>query len=287
MSQQDEFGTPRDLAAAYVLGALSSEDQRVFEAHLAGDPATQRDVQEFREVAALLALAEGATEMRNNLRQRVAESARWREGGMAGWSDGGKAQVREGARAGAAHFPPSRRPAIPLYVALAASLMLAAWLGWQRNELGKTVIALRVQLQDQTTRLAEREKTLNAILEPGTELYQLTSASGEAGPIVQLFWDRKNNRAVVHSFAVRDLPSDREYQLWFIKDGKPVPSVTFRPEPGGHAQIGAVPVPQDGVLSAAAITEEPAGGSPQPTSPIYLVGSLERPGPATPGRSGA
>jgi len=279
MSQQDEFGTPRDLAAAYVLGALSSEEQRVFEAHLAGDPATQRDVQEFREVAALLALAEpGATEVRNDLRQRVAESAR--AGGRSA-RDAGVRNLRPptGSRTTSAR--------VPLYAALAASLMLTAWLGWQRNELGKTVNALRVRLQDQTTRLAEREKTLNAILEPGTELYQLTAASGEAGPIVQLFWDRKNNRAVVHSFAVRELPSDREYQLWFIKDGKPVPSVTFRPEPGGHAQISAVAVPQDGVLSAAAITEEPAGGSAQPTSPIYLVGSLERPGPVAPGRSGA
>lgn len=286
MSQQDEFGTPRDLAAAYVLGALSTEEQRTFEAHLAGDPATQRDVQEFREVAALLALAEpGETEMRADLRQRVAESAR------AGGRDGG---AHVGAtRVSPLRAPPSRGPTgistrLPLYAALAASLMLTTWLGWQRNELGKTVNALRVQLDDQTTRLAERERTLNAILEPGTELYQLTSASGEAGPIVQLFWDRKHNRAVVHSFAVRDLPSDREYQLWFIKDGKPVPSVTFRPEPGGHAQISAVSVPQDGVLSAAAITEEPAGGSPQPTSPIYLVGSLERPAPAAAGgRSGA
>lgn len=287
MSEQDEFGTPRDLAAAYVLGALSPEEQRVFEAHLAGDPAARHDVAEYREVVALLALAEtGAAEMRADLRERVAATVRGRQGREGARARGRERNLVEGARR--ATIPPARPRALaPLYVVLAASLLAAVWLGWQRSELDRTVRDLRVQLQDRTTRLAERERTLDAILEPGTELYQLTAASGEPGPIVQLFWDRNTNRAVVHSFGVRDLPSGREYQLWFIKDGKPVPSVTFRPEAGGHAKLDRVAVPTDGVLSAAAVTEEPTGGSPQPTSPIYLVGSLERQRPAPGGRAGA
>lgn len=66
------------------------------------------------------------------------------------------------------------------------------------------------------------------------------------------------------------------YQLWSIKDGKPVPSVTFRPEASGHARVERVPVPTDGKVSAAAITLEPAGGSSEPTSPILLVGPLQK-----------
>ena len=31
-------------------------------------------------------------------------------------------------------------------------------------------------------------------------------------------------------FRLKPVPSGQEYQLWFIKDGKPVPSVTFKPE---------------------------------------------------------
>jgi anti-sigma-K factor RskA len=50
--------------------------------------------------------------------------------------------------------------------------------------------------------------------------------------------------------------------------------VTFRPGPSGEAMVQEISVPTDGALSAIAITEEPAGGSPQPTSPIYVVSKL-------------
>jgi anti-sigma-K factor RskA len=48
------------------------------------------------------------------------------------------------------------------------------------------------------------------------------------------------------------------------------------PEPDGHARVERIPVPQGGALSAAAVTVEPAGGSPQPTSPIVLAAALKR-----------
>ena len=72
------------------------------------------------------------------------------------------------------------------------------------------------------------------------------------------------------------MPQGRTYQLWFIKDGKPVPSVTFNVAPAGDAVVSQVSVPAEGQLSAAAVTEEPAGGSPQPTTPVLLVGALPK-----------
>src|SRR4051812_48132549 len=49
--------SPLDLAAAYALGALPADEARRFEAFLATSPEAQRDVAEYRETAALLALA--------------------------------------------------------------------------------------------------------------------------------------------------------------------------------------------------------------------------------------
>jgi anti-sigma-K factor RskA len=68
----------------------------------------------------------------------------------------------------------------------------------------------------------------------------------------------------------------KAYQLWFITDGKPVPSVTFQPEPSGHAMAEGIPVPTDGTVGAAALAVEPEAGSAQPTSPIVLVGTLQK-----------
>ena len=65
--------SPQDLAAAYALGALSADEARRFETFLATSPEAQREVPEYREVAALLALAGPEAEPRStaDLRERV------------------------------------------------------------------------------------------------------------------------------------------------------------------------------------------------------------------------
>jgi anti-sigma-K factor RskA len=255
-----EQGSPRDLAAAYALGALGPEETRDFEAFLAGSPETRREVAEFRDVASLLALGEPArgagTDLRNRVLARVSEEKRRRIPG----SPSGSSR--------------SRTPAA-VWGALAASLIAVVGLGAALLSLRGDLTRLSQDLAERQQQLQAREATLNAILEPGVELYQLTS-SGDPDPGIQLFWDRKRNSAIIHGFRLKPVPEGKEYQLWFIKDGKPVPSVTFTPEPTGNARVEQVPVPTDGKVSAAAVTVEPAGGSPQPTSPILLVGPLQK-----------
>ena len=65
-----DHDAPQDLAAAYALGALSADEARRFEAVLATSPEAQREVAEYREVAALLALS-GAEAPGDALRARV------------------------------------------------------------------------------------------------------------------------------------------------------------------------------------------------------------------------
>jgi hypothetical protein len=143
--------------------------------------------------------------------------------------------------------------------ALAAALLLAVWLGAERARLGTKLDQASALLSRRDALLAQRDtllqaqqRTLDALLTPGVELYQLT-ATGDPVPGVQLFWDRKRNRAIIHSFGVKPLPDDRAYQLWFIQDGKPVPSVTFRPAADGRAQVESIDVP-----SGAGVTRPPS-----------------------------
>jgi anti-sigma-K factor RskA len=254
-----EQETPQDLAAAYALGALSADEARRFEAFLAGSPEAQREVAEYRDVAALLALGGPDTAPSPDLRERVL------------------------ARFTAPDIRPAatRRPASAPWGALAAGLVAVGGLGFGYVQL-REAQDLRAQLAGATQRLAEtserlteREATLNAIFEPGVRMFQLT-ASGDPDPLIQLFWDRERNRAIVHGYKLEAVPEGRAYQLWFIKDGAPVPSVTFKPEAEGHVKLEQIPVPADGEVSAAAVTVEPESGSTQPTSPILLVGTLER-----------
>jgi anti-sigma-K factor RskA len=254
-----------DLAAAYALGALSPEETQRFEAFLATSPEAQREVAEFRDVAALLALGESDAAPSADLRSRVLDRI-------------GEPKVTPMPAARA-----SRGPVPPLYWGvLAASVLLAVGLTFSLMKVRTDVSGLEGALARAKSTLAEtqemlrsREATLNFIFEPSTKLYQLSS-TGEAQPGIQMFWDEKKNTAIIHGYAIKQVPSGREYQLWFIKDGKPVPSVTFTPEPTGHVSVERIQVPTGGAVSAAAVTVEPAGGSPQPTSPILLVGALTK-----------
>jgi anti-sigma-K factor RskA len=260
-----EQESPQDLAAAYALGALSPEEARRFEAFLSGSPEARREVAEYREVAALLALADPDAAPSPELRQRVLSSI---HGPLV-------PSIPQERTSG-----PVRRPG-PNWGALAAALIGAVGLGFGYLQLREAQNA-RDQLSRAMQRLAEtssllaaREATLDAIFRPGVQAFQLT-ASGDPDPGIQLFWDRQRHRAIVHGYRLKPVPQGRAYQLWFIKDGSPVPSVTFRPESTGQVRVEDVPVPPDGKVSAAAVTVEPESGSSQPTSPVLLVGSLER-----------
>jgi anti-sigma-K factor RskA len=250
----------RELAAAYALGALGPEETRAFEELLGRSPEIQRDVAEYREVAALLGLGAGEGVPSAELRARVlASPVRTRD----------TSTPRQGLRS------PLR------WLAVAAGLAALTIMGERIVSLGKevrqrdAVLAQRDSaLSSQQQQLAERQALLDAVLDPEVRLFQLTS-SGDPEPGVQLFWNQRRNQAIVNAYRLKPVPPGRAYQLWFIQNGKPVPSVTFTPKNGAARLIG-IPVPPGGKPSAAAITVEPSSGSAQPTSPIVLSGPLDR-----------
>jgi anti-sigma-K factor RskA len=253
-----EHESVRDLAAAYALGALSPEETREFEAYLASSPEAQREVAEYRDVAALLALAGPDAAPSEGLRERVLEQV-------------GAQKTRS--------LPPRTNPIV--WVALAASLIATVGLGSAllstRGELAQMQGRLEstsLRLDSASVLVSEQKKTLDHVLGPGVEMFQLT-ASGDPEPGIQLFWDRLRNSAILSAYRLRQLDPGKAYQLWFIKDGKPVPSVTFKPGQAGGAMVQPIEVPS-GDISAAAVTIEPETGSQQPTMPIVMVGSLKK-----------
>jgi len=146
---------PLELAAAYALGALSPDEAQRFEAFLATSAEARREVAEYREVAALLALGGEEAAPGEALRERVL--ARIGEGKTQTLPPAGPAKGRE----------------VP-WLALAASLLLAVGLGAglvsARGRLAavETELAARDRTLAQTRQqLAERQATLNSILEPG------------------------------------------------------------------------------------------------------------------------
>ena len=73
-------------------------------------------------------------------------------------------------------------------------------------------------------------------------------------------------------------PSNRTLQLWLIPKtpgAKPMPSMMWRPDANGNFMLMVANPPESmRDVKALAVTEEPAGGSPQPTSAPMWLGSV-------------
>ena len=251
----------RDLAPGYALGALTPEETRAFEAALATSPELQREVAEYRELNALLAEQESrppAAELKARLRERIGSQA-----------------------PGASALPtplPVRRSFGPVAagMALAAMLLLSVGL-WLKVRVLSDSVGIRDSLLVESERkLAEREATLNSILEPGVQLTTLTATGAQ--PVVQIFYDRIKRQILVHASRLAPVPAGRVYQLWLMpKKGNPIPSQTFNTEADGSWLIGSVSVPAGEEIAGFALTVEPEGGSPQPTTTPILYGAIAAP----------
>jgi anti-sigma-K factor RskA len=229
------------LAAPYALDALDGEERAAFEAHLAQCAQCRAEVASFREVAARLAMTAPVAEPSPALRDRVlAEARRVRPIG------GG---VRRAWLAAAAGF-------------LLALVVGGAW--WRERDARRTLEA----------RVAEQGELLATLLAPDVGVANL-AATGKP-PSARLFWNPQRQRVVMAVFDLPPAPAGRTYQLWAIATGKPPVSLgTFNTGPDGRL-TAAMAVPAGLAFDLTAVTEEPAGGSPQPTQNPFLVGPVQR-----------
>src|SRR5262249_26139200 len=97
------------------------------------------------------------------------------------------------------------------------------------------------------------------------------------GPTMQFFWNLKTGKGMLYTAGLKPANADSVYQLWLIKDGKPVPSRTFNTGADSKSLQWGIDLPTATTgVTAVAITVEPAGGSQQPTTTPFLVGEIPK-----------
>lgn len=235
-----------ELVAPYALGALGGEERSGFETHLADCAACRGDVQSLREVSVLLAHAAPEATPPARLRERILADAR---------------RVRP-----VAAGRPGRPRAAWLAAAASLLLALAAGFGWWRE---------RAERRDLAAEVAARDSTLAALL--GPEVHVVSLAATDREPTARVFWNHQRQAFIVTAFDLPPAPAGRTYQLWAIQQGQAPRSMgTFNTNAAGRATV-VLPVDpaitQAGFIDLCGLTEEPAGGSPQPTETPRLLGS--------------
>lgn len=242
--ERDRF---EELAAAYALGALTSEDRLWFEAYLAEHPELNAEVDELGSVADLLALAPADQEPPPGLRRSVLEGV------------GAPPEVARGAPARRLRRVDSTRRLLrPATLAAAAALVAVLGLLFWNLTLQDQNGDLRARNGDLQGEVAERR----AVDLEGSGL-----ASGTDGEV--LLTDE--GQAVLVAKGLPPAPEGEVYEAWLVRDGVPEPAGLFEPRNGAAA--AAVEGSLEGV-QAVAVTLEPEGGSPMPTSDVILQAPL-------------
>lgn len=172
--------------------------------------------------------------------------------------------------------------------ALAASFAIAAIVGlwsWRNarseSDALKNQIAavqsqsdqLRNQLSKENDKVYELARINQAIRSPNSRTIELAGQEVAPSSTANIFWDTNGNQWVVAA-NLPPAPEGKVYQLWFVTAEAKISAGLIKTDPQGHA-FTVIDVPKDLTnLAAAAITLEPAGGSAQPTMPIYTVGKI-------------
>lgn len=238
-------------AAPYALGALVPEERSAFEAHLAGCDACRAEVRAFIEVAGALAHAAPAVDPPHGLRDRVLAEAQ---------------RVRP--------LTAARRRSPAPWLAAAAAVLLALAGGWEAWREAGRVRVLQRQLAAADSSAAAADSVLATLTGPEVHVVSLAGTGRE--PSARVFWNHRRNRFIVFAFDLPSAPAGRTYQLWAIAKGRaPMSMGTFNTDAHGRATV-LLPVDREiaslGFVDNCGLTEEPAGGSPQPTETPRLLG---------------
>ncbi len=233
-----------ELKDAFVLGALADEERREFEEYLASHPERRAEIEELSTVAGLLALSPEEHEPPPELRTRIMEAV--------------------GAEADRPHE--SRRSVLAWIgellsvrnLALGAATMLVIGLfSWS--------MLLRGEVEDLQGRLQSLQSQPQ-----GPQMVELEGAGTQQGARAEVV-TLEGDRAVLVVEDMPPVPEGKTYQIWVIEEDVPKPSGLFKPEQDSVAAVVEHPVGGGDVI---AVTVEPEGGSPQPTTEPMLAAEV-------------
>lgn len=118
--------------------------------------------------------------------------------------------------------------------------------------------------------VAARDSMIAGLIGRDVAVMSLTSAGAKA-PFARMFWDTARNTWTLAAHNMPELKAGRTYQLWLVTKTAKISAGVFAPTNGEAIVRATYPLSKDS-LEAIAVTEEPAGGVPQPTGAIVIAG---------------
>ena len=232
-----------ELKDAFVLGALPEEERREFEEYLAAHPERQAEIDELDALAGLLALAPQEQEPSPALRRSIMAAVETEAERPRAEPRSGLTRIRE--------FMGVRTLALG-----AVALLVIGLFSW--NLLLQTQIQ---DLQGQARRPQGPQDSRLVALEG-------SGAARQAEAEVMIL---DNDRGVLMAEDMPPVPADKTFQIWVIQNNVPKPGGLFESREEWVVTSVEIPMKEADTI---AVTVEPEGGSPRPTTEPMLAAEL-------------
>ena len=172
-----------------------------------------------------------------------------------------------------------------LMVVVAAEIGIYAYLintELDQSELQLAAVESLLSEQQQrlialTSDLQMKEEVLNVLQSPKIEMVIMNGQEANPAGYGKIIWDPVRKLAILQVSKLPAVPTDKDYQLWYLdKQKKPVSAGVFTVAEQNEQffRVSTIPIPDSKKdISAFAVTIEPKGGVPQPTGAMYLMGT--------------
>jgi len=247
----------------YALGALEGDEKLALESHLAGCAECARTLAEARGRMAMLALAVPRVEPSPAVKQRL----------MAQVRADGEAENRASAVSASTRAPGFfDRWRTAILVPAFALLAIATVVLWRQNrDLDRQLAALRASAQQQQQQLDEARNLDEMMESRDTVTVALAQQPGMPQGSAHVMYNAKMGM-LMYDGEIAPAPPAKSYQLWLVPAaGKPISAGVFNPV-NGRADHWMMKLPRGVEPKEFAVSLEPAGGMPQPTGPMVLIG---------------
>jgi anti-sigma-K factor RskA len=275
-----------DQVDAYALGALEPAEARTLEQHLASEgphPLCEAALARARETVATLAADLKPVSPPPRVWEGIARAI------AGGEEPATRAPAPPSTPAPAREAVKALRPIPPWTYSIAAAAVVILFLGGINiREAHRSAELARASADECKKDLAEaridvlrKDDALQLLQEPGTQLVSLKPSPpgpgpGAPGTGIVLFNPRGRALFVGKSFQAQ---ATRDYELWIIRDGKPIAAGLLPPGPDGRVFADVRPdILTGGRPAAFAVSVEPKGAERDaPKGPIILTGAVAAP----------
>jgi anti-sigma-K factor RskA len=143
----------------------------------------------------------------------------------------------------------------------------------ERNNAYQALLSERNALagnnQVYQAKLREWQSAAEMMADTAMAMVSMKDPAHKQPNLATVFWDTRNKDVYIMANKLPQPGTGKQYQLWALVDGKPVDAGLLDPQCTGACKMKNIPKAQ-----AFAITLENQGGSPTPTSTIYVMGNV-------------